>query len=631
MRSYRNWWIVYGLCSCLLLLATSWITVTLLAFEAREAKLKATSAIQEDMRLALWRMDSHNDSLLAGESARAFFHYRAYYPHQRAYTRLLEAFGPDDLLVPSPLLEHESSIVLLHMQRQADGHWTSPEVPTGNLRDLAEASGIDGERIDAHAALLATIADSMDRSLTDATIIFGAQFAADTAADDTIAAVDFERPHQLLRKGEAQSATAEKSVAPFELAEREAELAERRAQLQLQSAYVDERSLLELEARGRWVENTQALAMKQQIGLGQTLASKVQEVDVTAFRPRWIETDHPMLLFTRDVTVGDVVHEQSFVVDFPMLAAELLKDVADLFPAAGLRPIMAGQTLANGEASRQLATLPVVLEVGRRPLPVTAGLSPMRMALLMAWLAVTAVIAAGGLTLRSIIAHATRRMRFASAVTHELRTPLTTFQLYSELLDEGLVKDEATQREYHSTLRRESSRLGRLVENVLAYARLEDGRHVTKRETLRASDLVERVVPTLRDRATASEMEFTAPDALDSSAREASLTTSPEVVEQILGNLVDNACKYGAAPVVLRVQITAEALVLDIEDAGSGVSADVAERIFEPFDRGHRQDGDPSAGVGLGLALSRELARDLGGSLTLCDGRPTAFRLQLPL
>ena len=78
--------------------------------------------------------------------------------------------------------------------------------------------------------------------------------------------------------------------------------------------------------------------------------------------------------------------------------------------------------------------------------------------------------------LRASIAFGERRSRFASAVTHELRTPLTTFRMYSEMLADDMVPDEGQRRVYLATLKEESGRLATLVENVLTYARLEEGR-----------------------------------------------------------------------------------------------------------------------------------------------------------
>ena len=94
-------------------------------------------------------------------------------------------------------------------------------------------------------------------------------------------------------------------------------------------------------------------------------------------------------------------------------------------------------------------------------------------------------------------------------MTHELRTPLTTFRLYTEMLDEGMVAEPAIPSEaYLKTLRGEADRLGHLVENVLAFARLERGRAVGGREIVRRpEDLVDRLVPRLALRARQAGME----------------------------------------------------------------------------------------------------------------------------
>ena len=570
-------------------------------------------------------MDSQADSLLAVESARPFFHYRAYYPHQRAYTRLLEAFGPDDLLVPSPLLDQDSAVVLLHYQQEADGQWTSPEVPTGNLRDLAESTGVDGGEIDNRARLLGLISSSMggpatkmattsNRSgrsdLGGTTFGFAAGPQAPTA----------EPPHVYLATA---GSDAEEDASEFDAFESQSHDGTYQV-----LGEVDERSIKELEARqGLWMANV-AAAQEAQIDLGMTIAPEAGDVKVTVFQPEWVDAGGPSLVYNRNVTVAEDDLKQGFLIDFPVLSTHLLDEINDLFPDARLRPLVPGADLPPGAETRRMATLPALLEVHRQPELLAAGLTPMRSALLVAWLAVAAVITAVGLTLRSIIAYSQRRARFASAVTHELRTPLTTFQMYSELLDEGLVTDEETRRDYHRTLRKESGRLARLVENVLAYARLEDGRHVTERESLDVTELVDRLLPALSDRAAAASIEFHAPER---SATPARLSTSPEIVEQILGNLVDNACKYGTPPIEFHAREQGSDLWLEISDDGPGVPVAVADRIFEPFDRGTRQGGDPSAGVGLGLALSRELARDIGGNLVMGDGPRTLFRLVLPI
>src|SRR5439155_9919455 len=110
--------------------------------------------------------------------------------------------------------------------------------------------------------------------------------------------------------------------------------------------------------------------------------------------------------------------------------------------------------------------------------------------------------------LRGALGLSERRGTFVSAVTHELRTPLTTFRLYTEMLDEGMVAGADSQRAYLKTLRAEADRLGHLIENVLAFARLERGRAADDREVVAPADLLGRLVPRLALRARQAGMEL---------------------------------------------------------------------------------------------------------------------------
>ena len=97
-----------------------------------------------------------------------------------------------------------------------------------------------------------------------------------------------------------------------------------------------------------------------------------------------------------------------------------------------------------------------------------------------------------------------------------------------------------------------------------------------------------------------------------------------EVIQQIIYNLVDNACKYGCAGEAKRVHVniacSGDELVIHVADDGPGVSAAMRERIFEPFDRGEVEPGVETPGVGIGLALARGLARSMGGTLRIEPG-----------
>lgn len=115
--------------------------------------------------------------------------------------------------------------------------------------------------------------------------------------------------------------------------------------------------------------------------------------------------------------------------------------------------------------------------------------------------------------------------------------------------------------------------------------------------------------------------------------KDIAVLTDPAAVARILVNLVENAAKYAPGPITLGASVHHRTARLFVRDEGPGVPAEVARRIFHPFERGHRDETDPVRGLGLGLALARGLARDLGGDLTLehPDTGGACFVLSLPL
>ena len=103
MKRDRRWWgLVYGGCAAAVLLALGWISAVLLEVEEERRTQQARAEMQENLRLALWQMDSWLAPLLAQESARPYFEYLGYYPSQRAYNRILNPLDPSEVLTRSP-------------------------------------------------------------------------------------------------------------------------------------------------------------------------------------------------------------------------------------------------------------------------------------------------------------------------------------------------------------------------------------------------------------------------------------------------------------------------------------------------------------------------------------------------
>jgi signal transduction histidine kinase len=243
--------------------------------------------------------------------------------------------------------------------------------------------------------------------------------------------------------------------------------------------------------------------------------------------------------------------------------------------------------------------------------------------------------AAVAVMVMGVVSLSERRGAFVSAVTHELRTPLTTFRMYSEMLAEGMVADEAKRRRYLDTLCAEGSRLSHLVENVLSYARLERGRHRGHTETVPVGDLLERMRERLARRAEQAGLSLVV-DA--GAAADIPLEVDVSAVEQILFNLVDNAAKYAAGAADKRIEILASRVgrqvAVRVRDHGPGIARAEAKRLFRPFRKSAQHAAESAPGVGLGLALSRRLAGQMGGGLRVCpshDGDGACLELLLPV
>jgi len=263
-----------------------------------------------------------------------------------------------------------------------------------------------------------------------------------------------------------------------------------------------------------------------------------------------------------------------------------------------------------------------------------AGWTPIRISLVVAWICLLVTALAAAMMLHSVITLSERRGAFVSAVTHELRTPLTTFRMYAEMLAGGMVPEADQRQRYLETLRVEADRLAHLVENVLQYARLERGRPGKRREETSIASLLDRCESRLADRAAQGEMKLHVEVA--DADREATLATDSAAVEQILFNLVDNACKYAAGSTDKRIhlEITSDArrVRIAVRDHGPGISRTGRKKLFQPFSKSVHEAASTAPGVGLGLALCRRLAADLGCRLDLespADGG-AIFVLTLP-
>lgn len=585
IRSWRIW-VAVSACLLLALAGVVWLSAFALRLDRADRQVRESAAREENARLALWRLDSDLLPLVARESAVPPEAYGPVSPVRGLLDAQRRPVPEGSVFLASPLLAPLPEHVLLHFQVAPDGTVSSPQVVEPGLR---EAVG---------AALPESEAAQLERRLEELKTRLGGADLRRALAERTLQA---QRPEP-----EEDPQAGRKLTGLFQVS----------------------KSANEWNARSRSAR--QATSLSQNVNLYNALqaAEPPPEEDAYAMQAFWVGDS---LLLGRRVWVEGREYIQGCWLDWPGLRVWLLGQVADLLPHAGLEPVLAGGG-AQGE-ERMLAALPVRLAPGQAPEGGYAAesISSLPVVLTVAWSGVLLAGVAVVALLVGVVALSERRGAFVSAVTHELRTPLTTFRMYTEMLASGMVPDEGRRQEYFDILHREAERLSHLVENVLAYARIERGRAPARLERVDVRGMVERMEERLRQRAEQAGMALCV-----AVPRDASVLTDPAAVEQVLFNLVDNASKYAALAEDKRIHVELEwkkgRVGLSVTDHGPGVDAATARRLFEPFSKSVQTAAQTAPGVGLGLALCRRLARSMRADLRY-ERAPTGgarFVLWLP-
>ena len=225
------------------------------------------------------------------------------------------------------------------------------------------------------------------------------------------------------------------------------------------------------------------------------------------------------------------------------------------------------------------------------------------------------------------------KMRFLSMVSHDLRTPLGAISGYVDILLLG-VRGQVTDAQAHDLRRiKEVSKflLG-LLDDVLTFATVEAGALTMSRERLAVESVlsgVEAMVAPQYERAGIKYVRESTPSGL-------TVCADRDRLQQILMNLLGNAAKFtpSGGRVALRALPNADRVAIAVSDTGRGIPADRLSQIFEPFVQVHRTiDTGKHKGLGLGLAISRDLARAMGGDIHVESelGKGSTFTVFLPV
>ncbi|MFM2241434.1 MAG: hypothetical protein RLZ97_289 [Verrucomicrobiota bacterium] len=518
-------WLAWLGCGLVILGAMAWLTALVLASEQRRSAADARAALEERVRLALWRMDAV-----------------------------------------------ATGVVLAENRRAASGHGPAGDDSLIRCRFRMDAAGVI-TGADDHAADLAKIVSESSLGLPG---IFQAmelnhQWAANSGLPDTTGPL----------QGIPQSAD-----------------------------YQSQLNRNERTVRGK--------AFNQ--NLVQANGFDDLAVSSGAFQPLWIGGEPFLLRPARGAIEGVWLDRRDF-------EQALLLEAADLLPQASLLPMRPDEVAVEPLG---LAAFPWRLVVGESPQAAAGVDRSVWLALAAGWLAAGLALGAGVVMVAGIVRLSERRAAFVSAVTHEMRTPLTTFRLYADMLESGAVTEESKRSRYFRTLRSEADRLSHLVENVLAFSGIERRAAKPAATVVALAEWLESIRPRLEERLAAAGMSLE----IVSDPSSAALANRP-AMEQVMFNLIDNAAKYGGHRHSGQVSIVtgsgAGKVTITVSDEGPGIPAADRAGVFRPFHKSASAAAESKPGVGLGLALSRRLARAMGGELELVGSAPGAcFVFTLP-
>jgi signal transduction histidine kinase/uncharacterized membrane protein len=311
--------------------------------------------------------------------------------------------------------------------------------------------------------------------------------------------------------------------------------------------------------------------------------------------------------------------------------------VGAVLPVAGElleAPLRRGRAAIVDEGHDHAAAVP--LRVGDETLGVLAAtrddapFNPEDARLLAAFADHAAVALRNARLLEAAQAAARARAEFIATMSHELRTPLNAVLGHLQILEMEIHGPlTAAQRESLERIEAASRHLRGLIEEVLSFSRLEAGRVETRVEEVDVCALGSEVAAVIEPLALEKSLAFT----LESCDGAPVIRTDPDKVRQILINLAGNAVKFtDRGEVRIHVRRRDGGVALSVMDTGPGIAAEDQERMFRPFEQLHTGFARPHGGTGLGLYLSGQYARMLGGTVEVDSepGRGSTFTLVLP-
>ena len=220
---------------------------------------------------------------------------------------------------------------------------------------------------------------------------------------------------------------------------------------------------------------------------------------------------------------------------------------------------------------------------------------------------------------------------FVSTISHEFKSPLSSIRQLAEMLQSGRVPSENRRQEYYDVLVEQSERLTLLIDNILDFAKIEEGRKKFDFQTLDIGSLLQKILSVIQDQVRHKDFIIQ----LKIEKPLPVIQADKESITQAITNLIDNAVKYSgeARNIIVRAFTEENYLIITVKDFGIGIKKEEVDKIFERFYRGGDELTRTVKGSGLGLTLVKQIVEAHHGKVYVKSnpGKGSTFSIRLPL
>lgn len=223
------------------------------------------------------------------------------------------------------------------------------------------------------------------------------------------------------------------------------------------------------------------------------------------------------------------------------------------------------------------------------------------------------------------------REEFFSNASHELKTPITSIQGYAELLDNGIVQDEAMRQDFIRRIRKEAVNMSSLINDILMISRLESNRAVLNYSNVDLASVAQETVEGLQPIMAQNQVY------VHQDCDPVVLWADEKQMRELLGNLIGNAVKYnrqgGQVWITIKEDKEKKLAVIQVKDNGTGIPAESLPRIFERFYRVEKGRSKRAGGTGLGLSIVKHIVTYYKGTIEVKSqvDYGTTFTVHLPV